>query len=65
MLQAIGEQAFNAFYYAGGMQPAAVAKKGSKGTRTFVLGFPFESITEAKARRELMASMLHFLLFEP
>ena len=65
VLQATGEQAFNAFYYAGGMQPAAVAKKGSKGTRTFVLGFPFESITEAKARRELMASMLHFLLFEP
>ena len=40
--------------------PAAIAAEGTY--RTFIMGFPFESISSEKARANIMASILHFLL---
>ena len=46
--------------YAIGNTPAAVAYQGSD-YRTFVMGFPFESIREETSRNVIMASILRFL----
>ena len=52
------EQAFPVFCYTEGNQCAGVAYKGAY--RTFVLGFPFESIVNADQRTHVMKAMLHF-----
>lgn len=52
------EQAFPVFCYTEGNQCAGVAYKGAY--RTFVLGFPFESIVKADQRTHVMKAMLHF-----
>lgn len=51
------------FYYAATKQPAGVAWRYGTLRPTLTLGFPFESITTLKARREVMARALRFLLF--
>lgn len=50
---------FPVMTYASGNTSAAVAYPG-KDYRTFVMGFPFESIREEAARNAIMASILHF-----
>ena len=57
-LQATGS-AFPAMLYTDGNYPAAVAYPGSD-YRTFVMGFPFESIRTEAGRNALMASILRF-----
>lgn len=57
-LQAAGN-AFPAMLYTTGNLPAAVAYPGND-YRTFVMGFPFESIRTEAGRNALMASVLHF-----
>lgn len=52
------EQAFPVFCYTEGKQCAGVVYKGAY--RTFVLGFPFESIVNADLRTHVMKAMLHF-----
>ena len=52
--------AFPVMTYAIGNTPAAVAYQGSD-YRTFVMGFPFESIREETSRNVIMASILRFL----
>ncbi len=52
------EGSFAVFRYADGQQSAGVADGVRKSA--FVLGFPFESITDATARDRLMQSVLHF-----
>lgn len=52
------EQAFPVFCYTEGKQCAGVVYKGAY--RTFVLGFPFESIVNADQRTHVMKAMLHF-----
>lgn len=51
-------QAFPVFSYTEGNQCAGVAYKGAY--RTFVLGFPFESIMKAEQRTHIMKAMLNF-----
>lgn len=50
--------AFPVFVYTNNNQSAGIAYKGSY--RTFVLGFPFESITSEKERANVMAAILSF-----
>lgn len=50
--------AFSVFTYAPGNQSAGIAYKGDY--RTFVLGFPFESIQSETDRASIMASILGF-----
>lgn len=50
--------AFSAMVYAPSNQSAAIAYKGDY--RTFIMGFPFESIKETAARNNIMASILSF-----
>lgn len=57
------QPAFTAMTYAGSGQSAAVAYRGTD-YRTYVMGFPFESIRDAAKRATLMASVLHFLTAE-
>lgn len=57
-LQATGS-AFPAMLYTDRNYPAAVAYPGSD-YRTFVMGFPFESIRTEAGRNALMASILRF-----
>ena len=45
--------------YSAGNASAAVAYKGND-YRTFVMGFPFESIKEEASRTAIMASILRF-----
>ena len=52
--------AFPVMTYATGNASAAVAYQGSD-YRTFIMGFPFESIREETSRNAIMASILHFL----
>ncbi|MEL5894534.1 xanthan lyase [Bacteroides sp. GD17] len=52
--------AFPVMTYANGNQSAAVAYQGND-YRTFVMGFPFESIREEADRTAIMASVLQFL----
>lgn len=52
--------AFAAMTYSAGNASAAVAYKGSD-YRTFIMGFPFESIKEEADRTAIMASVLRFL----
>ena len=52
--------AFPVMTYAIGNTPAAVAYQGND-YRTFVMGFPFESIREETSRNAIMASILRFL----
>lgn len=52
------EPAFSVFAYADGNQSAGIAYNGNY--RTFVLGFPFESITSEKERAQVMAAILRF-----
>ena len=40
--------------------PAAIAYRGAE-YRTFVMGFPLESVTDEGVRQQWMASILHFL----
>ena len=56
--------AFAAMVYEPSRQCAAVAYRGTD-YRTFVMGFPFESIEVEADRAALMASILHFLTEEP
>lgn len=51
--------AFSAFAYKAGNLTAGIAYKG-KDYHTFILGFPFESITSEKGRAKIMAGILHF-----
>lgn len=51
--------AFPVFAYTPGNQSAGIAYKGDY--RTFVLGFPFESIESDKSRATVMAAILSFL----
>lgn len=51
--------AFPVMTYSAGNASAAVAYKGND-YRTFVMGFPFESIKEEAARTAIMASILRF-----
>lgn len=50
--------AFSAFVYTDGGYSAGIAFKGKHST--FVLGFPFESITDAESRNHIMKSILNF-----
>lgn len=50
--------AFTVLTYADGNQSAAIAYRGNY--RTFVMGFPLESIRQETARNALMASILQF-----
>ena len=50
--------AFSVFSYLPGNQSAGVAFKGDY--RTFVMGFPFESIESEDDRASIMASILKF-----
>lgn len=50
--------AFSTFAYSDGNRSAGIAYKGNY--RTFVLGFPFESITSEKERAQIMAGILEF-----
>ena len=50
--------AFSAFVYDAGNESAGIAYKGNY--RTFVLGFPFESIQSESQRAVVMASILNF-----
>ena len=52
--------AFPVMTYATGNASAAVAYQGSD-YRTFIMGFPFESIREETSRNAIMASILRFL----
>lgn len=52
--------AFAAMTYSAGNASAAVAYKGND-YRTFIMGFPFESIKEEADRTAIMASVLRFL----
>lgn len=52
--------AFPVMTYAISNTPAAVAYQGND-YRTFVMGFPFESIREETSRNAIMASILRFL----
>lgn len=52
--------AFPVMTYATGNASAAVAYQGSD-YRTFIMGFPFESIREETSKNAIMASILHFL----
>ena len=52
-------ESFPAMTYADGT-PAAVAYRGAE-YRTFVMGFPLESVTDESVRQQWMASILHFL----
>ena len=51
--------AFSVFTYHPGKQSAGVAYRGDY--RTFVMGFPFESIEKETDRNAIMASILQFL----
>ena len=53
-------QAFAAFAYEDGNQCAAIAYPGTD-YRTFIMGFPFESIREEQKRAQVMAMVLRFL----
>lgn len=52
--------AFTAAVYGSGRESAAVAYRGSD-YRTFVMGFPFESISEESVRNAMMRAILRFL----
>lgn len=52
------DAAFSVFTYASGNQSAGIAYKGDY--RTFVLGFPFESIRSESDRATIMAGILGF-----
>lgn len=52
------DSAFPVFTYAPGNQSAGIAYKGNY--RTFVMGFPFESITSEADRASIMAGILGF-----
>ncbi|MDE5676414.1 xanthan lyase [Phocaeicola sp.] len=51
--------AYSAFVYSPDNHSAGIAYKGTY--RTFVLGFPFESIQGIKKRAKIMGAILHFL----
>lgn len=51
--------AFSVFTYASGNQSAGIAYKGAD-YRTFILGFPFESIQSERDRASIMAGILGF-----
>ena len=55
--------AFPVMTYATGNASAAVAYQGSD-YRTFIMGFPFESIREETSRNAIMASILRFLTID-
>ena len=52
------DNAFSVFTYAPTNESAAVAYKGDY--RTFILGFPFESIESESQRASIMASILYY-----
>lgn len=60
-LRPAGEDAFPAMRYADGGRTAAVVRDGN--AKTFVMGFPFETILSEKERDRLMEDILRF--FEP
>lgn len=57
------EGAFVALRYTENNQPAGVAWAGEGSGRTFVMGFPFESLSDASRRQTLMRDLLVF--FKP
>lgn len=54
--------AISSFAYTGSRQGAGVSYKGNDYS-TFILGFPFESITDEKSRAHIMAGILNY--FKP
>lgn len=60
ILSPAGKGAFTALRYTANNQSAGVAYVGKY--RTFVVGFPFETITDADARDRFMAQTLRFLV---
>lgn len=60
VLRPMGEGAFAVMRYARDRRTAGVAWVGADGSRTVVLGFPFESLEEASRRRCLMEEVLRF-----
>lgn len=53
-----GDSAFSALRYSGNLVGAAVAFNGNY--RSFVMGFPVESITDAEERRALLREVIRF-----
>ena len=51
--------AIQTFIYTNGNQGAGIAYKGND-YRTFILGFPLESITDVNSRSHIMAAILHY-----
>ncbi|MBR1651934.1 MAG: hypothetical protein IJ692_00920 [Alloprevotella sp.] len=60
-LQAVDPQALTPFCYQGTGQAAGVAYRNGVHRPTLTLGFPFESITQPAARREVMGAALKLL----
>lgn len=59
----VGEGAMQAFRYADNGKPAGIVfgGNGTDNWRTVVLGFPFEAITDASLRQQMMKSILDYL----
>lgn len=62
-LRPVGERSFAVMRYADTGLTAAVANDGER--RTFVMGFPFETIRSEEQRERLMRDVLYFLHEEP
>jgi len=60
VLKPAGSDAFPVLRYAGNGRTAGVASAGAG--RTFVMGFPFETLVTASGRDRLMRDILHFLI---
>ena len=58
-LRPVGERSFAVMRYGDSGRTAAVANDGSR--RTFVAGFPFETIRSEEQRERLMGDVLRFL----
>ena len=60
VVRAAGKNAYTAMRYRASNQPAAIIYSGKY--RTFVAGFPFETILDAKERDQMMQGVLGFLI---
>jgi hypothetical protein len=60
VVRAAGKNAYTAMRYRASQQPAAIIYSGKY--RTFVAGFPFETILDAKERDQMMQGVLGFLI---
>jgi hypothetical protein len=59
-IEPVGENAFTAFRYAENNVSAGVAYRGKY--KTFVLGFPLESVTDPKVLNELVRQIMEFFV---